>query len=177
MGSAGDQFTACMRQQGVKAVVFDFDCTISIKHSGGRVRAEKLDAFLQDNISPCFQQVGEIASLRLPNCLSNCVSTRRVRRVSLLAERRGGLWWQVSLSTVSPSGQSLELASPKHDEHIPRQLLPKLLASDMKIGVATFADAHKSPATHGLHLQNPSPRAKQNQSTSKPILFFCPPSR
>lgn len=58
MGSAGEQFTARMKQQGVKAVVFDFDCTISIKHSGGRVRTEKLDAFLQDNISPCFQQVG-----------------------------------------------------------------------------------------------------------------------
>ena len=30
-----------------QAVVFDFDCTITIKHSGGRVRKDKLDSYLQ----------------------------------------------------------------------------------------------------------------------------------
>jgi len=79
-----------------------------------------------------------------------------------MAERRGVfLWWQFSLSMVSPSGHFLGPASLKTDEHISRQLLPKLLASDMKIGVATFADAHKSPATHGLHLDLP-PHVQSN---------------
>lgn len=79
-----------------------------------------------------------------------------------MAERRGVfLRWQVSLSMVSPSQHFLGPASLKTDEHISLQLLPKLLASDMKIGVATFADAHKSPATHGLHLDLP-PHVQSN---------------
>jgi hypothetical protein len=58
MGAAStDDMLALLRKEGVKAVVFDFDCTITIKHSGGRVKTEKLAPYLADNISPCFQQV------------------------------------------------------------------------------------------------------------------------
>lgn len=52
-----EDMISLLRKQGVKAVVFDFDCTITIKHSGGRVRHEKLEPYLQDNISPAFQEV------------------------------------------------------------------------------------------------------------------------
>mmetsp|Transcript_18758 Transcript_18758/g.47322 ORF Transcript_18758/g.47322 Transcript_18758/m.47322 type:complete len:196 (+) Transcript_18758:172-759(+) len=54
---ACDAFVSAIKQQGVKAVVFDFDCTTTITHSGGRVRHEKLGDFLSNNISPCFQQL------------------------------------------------------------------------------------------------------------------------
>ena len=150
-----------MKQQGVKAVVFDFDCTISIKHSGGRVRAEKLDAFLQDNISPCFQQVGKFASFHSPHRPSNCESTHRV--AGRFDGGEEGCFFVVAGFTVDgiTIGTFSWPASLKTDEHISLQLLPKLLASDMKIGVATFADAHKSPATHGLHLDLP-PHVQSN---------------
>mmetsp|Transcript_24682 Transcript_24682/g.55823 ORF Transcript_24682/g.55823 Transcript_24682/m.55823 type:complete len:192 (-) Transcript_24682:100-675(-) len=45
------------RRRGVKAVVFDFDCTITLKHSGGRVHNDKVDGFLENNISPCFKEL------------------------------------------------------------------------------------------------------------------------
>ena len=46
-----------LKAEKVKAVVFDFDCTISIKHSGGRVRKDKFTQFLENNISPCFRYI------------------------------------------------------------------------------------------------------------------------
>ncbi len=51
------EIIAGFRAENISAVVFDFDCTISLNHSGGRVRREKLDYFLEDNISPCFQNI------------------------------------------------------------------------------------------------------------------------
>ena len=74
---------ATLERKGIRAVVFDFDCTITLKHSGGRVRKEKMPAFLQGNVSPCFQK-----------------------------------------------------------------LLPALLARQFLVGVATFADSFRAPATH-----------------------------
>mmetsp|Transcript_49170 Transcript_49170/g.72097 ORF Transcript_49170/g.72097 Transcript_49170/m.72097 type:complete len:201 (+) Transcript_49170:261-863(+) len=72
-----------LENRGVKAVVFDFDCTITLKHSGGRVRNEKMASFLEGNVSPCFLK-----------------------------------------------------------------LLPALLARSFIVGVATFADSYRAPATH-----------------------------
>jgi len=78
-----ERVVTSLTDRGVKAVVFDFDCTITIKHSGGRVRKDRLEAYLQDNVSPTFQS-----------------------------------------------------------------LLPALLSSPLKVGVATFADGFKAPITH-----------------------------
>ena len=55
--SAYAEIVAGLRADNVKAVVFDFDCTISLKHSGGRVRKDKFEIFLNSNISPCFQYI------------------------------------------------------------------------------------------------------------------------
>ncbi len=55
--SVYSEIVAGLRAENVKAVVFDFDCTISLKHSGGRVRKDKFEAFLQNNLSPCFQYI------------------------------------------------------------------------------------------------------------------------
>ena len=51
------EIVAGLKADNVKAVVFDFDCTISQKHSGGRVRRDKFESFLKGNISPCFQYI------------------------------------------------------------------------------------------------------------------------
>mmetsp|Transcript_37540 Transcript_37540/g.77029 ORF Transcript_37540/g.77029 Transcript_37540/m.77029 type:complete len:198 (+) Transcript_37540:359-952(+) len=58
-----NNFISQLESKGIKAVVFDFDCTITIKHSGGRVRDEKMPAYLEHNISPVFHQL-------LPSLLS-----------------------------------------------------------------------------------------------------------
>eukprot|EP00802_Teleaulax_amphioxeia_P018389 Tamp_18581.p1 GENE.Tamp_18581~~Tamp_18581.p1 ORF type:complete len:200 (+),score=16.70 Tamp_18581:432-1031(+) len=72
-----------LEHRGIRAVVFDFDCTITLKHSGGRVRREKMGSFLEGNVSPCFHK-----------------------------------------------------------------LLPALLQRSFLVGVATFADSYRAPATH-----------------------------
>ncbi len=51
------EIIAGFRAENIRAVVFDFDCTISLNHSGGRVRKEKMEQFLEDNISPCFRDI------------------------------------------------------------------------------------------------------------------------
>ena len=78
-----EMIIAGLRDQNAKAVVFDFDCTISLTHSGGRVRKERFPQFLEGNISPCFKTI-----------------------------------------------------------------LPMLINEGFQVGVATFADGFRAPATH-----------------------------
>lgn len=79
------------------------------------------------------------------------------------------------------------------------QLLPKLLAENFQVGVATFADSYKCPDTHGTHsgkrpidVQQPSCSAMDSrqilessfslnlpwpgQDPPRPRLFYCSPS-
>jgi hypothetical protein len=51
-----DSIILNLRSHDIKAVVLDFDNTITL-NSNGRVRKEKVPAFCSTNISPCIQQL------------------------------------------------------------------------------------------------------------------------